>query len=178
MPARKEKSGFTLIELMVVIAIMAVLAVVGFASYSIALGKARDAKRRADLHDIRNALESYYVRNNAYPSTGGVGWYSSEPGDLVSNNSGNWIPGLAPNFIKTLPRDPKGGLGNPATITICGSSSWRQAYLYRSDDGRSYALLAHCSMEAENWGSNDPLIDSVRPTWALKVCDGPPGCSY
>lgn len=173
MPARKEKSGFTLIELMVVIAIMAVLAVVGFASYSLALGKARDAKRRADLHDIRNALESYYVRNNAYPSTGGVGWYSSEPGDLVGNNSGNWIPGLAPNFIKTLPRDP---LGGTTPITIC--TNWKPAYLYRSDDGTSYALLAHCSMEAENWSSNDPLIDPNRPTWALKVCDGPPGCSY
>lgn len=176
MPARKEKSGFTLIELMVVIAIMAVLAVVGFASYSIALGKARDAKRKVDLNDIRNSLEIYHVRNNAYPSTGGL-WYSSEPGDLVGNNNGNWIPGLATTFIKALPRDPQGGLGNPATYTNCGSS-WRQAYLYRSDDGISYALLSHCSMETENWGSNDPLIDPSRPTWALKVCDGPPGCSY
>lgn len=169
-PARK---GFTLVELLVVISIIAILSVIGITVFSSAQKSARDAKRRADLQALRLALEQYKTANGIYPVTGAEIWYSSESDDSASDNNGNYILNLAPNYIVSLPRDPTGGAS-----TISGCSVWKRAYLYRSDDGTSYALLSHCSMEAQNWSSNDTLIDPVRPTWALKICDGPPGCGY
>jgi prepilin-type N-terminal cleavage/methylation domain-containing protein len=60
--------GFTLIELLVVIAIIGVLSSVVMTSLNTARGKARDARRVADINQIKIALEFYYDKNgNVYP---------------------------------------------------------------------------------------------------------------
>ncbi|QQG43927.1 MAG: prepilin-type N-terminal cleavage/methylation domain-containing protein [Candidatus Roizmanbacteria bacterium] len=58
------KKGFTLLELLVVIGIIAVLIGVGAVSYSTAQKKARDAKRRSDLKTVQNCMEQYYTTNS------------------------------------------------------------------------------------------------------------------
>lgn len=63
------KKGFTLIELLVVVAIIAILSMVGMAAYGNVQKNARDAKRRGDIHTIRNALDAYYMDNKSYPAT-------------------------------------------------------------------------------------------------------------
>lgn len=52
--------AFTLLEMLVVIGIIAILVTLGFASYSTAQKKARDAKRQGDLKAIQSAYEQYY----------------------------------------------------------------------------------------------------------------------
>lgn len=162
---RERNVGFTLIELLVVIAIIGVLASTVLASVNTARAKSRDARRKADLSQLRLALELYYDANGAYPpSAAGPNWYSSEPGDNGSNNGGNWIPGLTPTYMSSLPRDPLGGAGRPSAIC----TSWRSAYLYISN-GQGYTLLSHCSPEMP-WTSSDSFYDTSRPTWAWRVC--------
>ena len=53
----KTFSGFTLIELMVAISIVAILTTIGLAAYSTIQGNARDAKKKGDIDAIANALE-------------------------------------------------------------------------------------------------------------------------
>lgn len=65
----KEKKGFTLIELMVVISIGAILIALGTVSYTTAQKKSRDAKRRGDMKGTANAFEQYYSVNGEYDST-------------------------------------------------------------------------------------------------------------
>jgi type II secretion system protein G len=162
----KNSKGFTLIELLVVIAIIGVLSSVVLASLNNARSRGRDSKRKQDLVSLRTALEMYYNDHNGYPSTGGV-WYSSEPSDQVSNNSGNWIPGLAPTYMPVLPRDPRGG----ASLIQPTCGSWLSAYVYRSD-GTNYKLLSHCAPE-NAWTSGDQFYDLSRTTWAWRITNNP-----
>lgn len=163
----QEGEGFTLIELLVVIAIIGVLASVVLASVNTARAKSRDARRKADLNQLRLALELYYDTNGAYPpSAPGPSWYSSESPQCctATNNGGNWIPGLAPTYIPVLPRDPLPGTGRPQPT--CGA--WNSSYLYVSN-GQGYTLLSHCSPEGA-WTSSDGFYDPARPTWSWRVC--------
>lgn len=59
--------GFTLMELLIVIAIMAILVSLGAASYSTAQKSSRDARRRSDMKAIQNAVEQYLANTKAYP---------------------------------------------------------------------------------------------------------------
>lgn len=64
---RRRRNGFTFIELLVVITIIAVLSMIAVVSYSSANIKARDGKRKADIEQIRAALEMYRTDHSAYP---------------------------------------------------------------------------------------------------------------
>jgi general secretion pathway protein G len=63
-----HKSGFTMVELLVVATIISILATLGIATYSSISRQSRDAKRKGDLENVRAALEQYKNDNNYYPS--------------------------------------------------------------------------------------------------------------
>ncbi len=62
---KKNKLGFTLLELLVVISIIGILLALGAVAYSTAQRKSRDAKRRGDIKSLQNGFEQYYASNNA-----------------------------------------------------------------------------------------------------------------
>jgi len=64
-----KKRGFTLIELLVVLSIIGVIMAFSFVGFSQARKSARDTKRKADLEQIRSALEIYRTDCKTYPTT-------------------------------------------------------------------------------------------------------------
>lgn len=65
----KQKKGFTLLELLVVVGIIGILMAIAAVSFAQAQKKARDNRRKSDLRAIQNALEQYYSDNSsAYPT--------------------------------------------------------------------------------------------------------------
>lgn len=75
----QPKRGFTLIELMIAISIMAILFAIGATTYRRAEVSGRDAKRKQDIQLIAQALELYYQTNKRYPITDATagGWQFS-----------------------------------------------------------------------------------------------------
>jgi type II secretion system protein G len=68
-----KKSGFTLVELLIVIAIIGILASIGLASFNSSQMKSRDAKRKSDFQQLANALELYYNDKGQYPASDASG---------------------------------------------------------------------------------------------------------
>lgn len=71
-PVLSRNEGFTFLELMLVIIILGVLAALISGNFITSLKKGRDARRKADLEQIRQALEFYYEDNKSYPPTADV----------------------------------------------------------------------------------------------------------
>ncbi len=99
-----KSSGFTLIELMVVVAIIAILATIGFTLYSGVQSKARDAKRQGDIDAIAKAFEVNKVQGSTtYPAIS-TAWFA-----------GNTIPKEASTTYT-----PQYTLVYPATAGVTG----------------------------------------------------------
>lgn len=82
----KKQQGFTLLELVIVIVIIAILALIGFQALVDGPKRARDTQRKNDLRNIKTALETYFTDFNEYPA--------------ATNN-------LQPDYMKDVPEDPQ-----------------------------------------------------------------------
>lgn len=78
------KRGFTLIELVVVLIIVAVLGVLGLTQYTGLIEKARGAEAKEILGSLRKLAAAYYMANNALPAATDLG-IGAPGGDLTPN---------------------------------------------------------------------------------------------
>lgn len=120
-----RSSGFTIIELIVVIIVLGILVGITIVSYNGAQGRARDADRRVDVANLVKALEMYYDDNGRYPtasgtnSTAGSIWYSSD-----TTSWSTFATALA-GILTPLPSDPLNKAGN---IRAANSPGLNYAY--------------------------------------------------
>jgi prepilin-type N-terminal cleavage/methylation domain-containing protein len=67
LPVPKSPRAFTLIELLIVVAIIAILAAIAVPNFLEAQTRAKVSRAKADMRSITTAIESYRVDNNKYP---------------------------------------------------------------------------------------------------------------
>jgi general secretion pathway protein G len=66
---RNQQSGFTLIELIVVVTIIGILAAVAVSNVRYAQQKARESALRHDLFEMRKSIDDYYADKQKYPQS-------------------------------------------------------------------------------------------------------------
>lgn len=87
--------GFTLIELIIVMAIIAILVSIAVPIYSNMVRRAREAVLREDLHTMRTAIDSYTVDKEQAPQSLDdlveAGYLKAIPVDPMTDSSDTWI---------------------------------------------------------------------------------------
>ena len=120
---RNAQSGFTLIEIMVVVVILAVLGALVVPKILENVDKARVTRAQSDIRAIQTALDLYRLDNFKYPTTEqGLQALVKQPADPTLTN-------YNPNgYLKSLPKDP-----------------WNNVYIYASPgaDGREYDITTY-----------------------------------
>ena len=96
-----DRSGFTIIEVLVVLALISILATMGMAQYRQSVMHAREAVLKTDLFDLRDAIDQYYADKGQYPATLNAlvedGYVRRIPVDPITNSADSW---------QTVPSDP------------------------------------------------------------------------
>jgi len=105
-----NKQGFTIVELLIVIVVIAILAAISIVAYSGIQQRARDSQRDGDVKVITKALELYYIDNGKFPAGGGstvINTYWTTSADA----SWNGLQTSLTSYLggKPLPKDPKQG---------------------------------------------------------------------
>jgi type II secretion system protein G len=139
--------GFTIVELLVVIVVIAILAAITIVAYNGIQGRANVAKTQSDLKSIQKLLELYKADNSVYPNTivsGSRGWFYAW--NSGSTGGDNFVQGLVPTYASSLPRPTAG------------------TYIFTSD-GTNYKLMRYSAIPSSEWGSVPAeMIDSYGST--------------
>jgi type IV pilus assembly protein PilA len=100
-PFRRSGTGFTLIELMVVIGIIAILAFIAIPQFSAIFGHGFDAQLKADAKACATAEDAYFMDTGVYTTNVGDLAFAPSPGSTVSISAGN-SGGLSSSFSVTV----------------------------------------------------------------------------
>lgn len=71
---KRNESGFTIVELLIVIVVIGILAALVLNTFSGIQERARDTERRTDINSLATQLEVYYADNGGYPDGATVGF--------------------------------------------------------------------------------------------------------
>ena len=84
-----KSSGFTIVELLVVIVVIGILAAITIVSYTGISGKADQASLQSDLSNAKKRLAIFYTDNGAYPATNNCGIAESTTNICLKTSGGN-----------------------------------------------------------------------------------------
>ena len=124
----KKTTGFTIVELLIVIVVIGILAAIVIVAFSGIQERARWGKLQGDISSINKAVQAYYAQNGSYPATATPPNWSWRYSCITGMAGNNFIPDSV-GLVSSMPQAPCGG----------GTTS-DDTWLYGSD-GVDYKLL-------------------------------------
>ena len=98
---RRSEAGFTLVELLIVLALITILATMGVVQYRNSVRHTQESVLRTDLFRMRDAIDQYYADKNKYPASLETlvsdGYMRRVPEDPVTKSADTW---------QTVPAEP------------------------------------------------------------------------
>ena len=155
---RRPANGFTLVELLIVIVVIAILASISIVAYNGIQSRAHDAAIRSDLRNIRTKLEIYKIDNDTYPF---------DPVSDPINPSGTAIKVA----LQTI--DMKLSTGSYNTST----ANTNLLYI-ASNDGQHYAILGYAKGNPTYYitdSNQSPAVYTGNGTSQSEYPGGSPG---
>ncbi len=131
---QRKESGFTIVELLIVIVVIGILAALVITTFSGVQKKARDTERQTDIKALHGQVEAYYAQKGNYPT-------------LANMQDNAWVSGNLKGLDTESAHDPKGGAGNNITAAA-GNNQYAYAVTPANCDNTSgnectgYALTA------------------------------------
>jgi type IV pilus assembly protein PilE len=141
--ARQER-GFTLLEVMMVVTIIAILAAIAVPAYSDYVTRGRVIEATAGLGDARAKMEQYFQDNRAYP-TGGCVVYPNAPGALQ----------LQLSALQRFTLDCGTPTANAYTVTATGNGPMA-GFSYTIDNNNVRTSAFTGSGASHNWTAATP----------------------
>lgn len=135
-----SKKGFTVLELLVVVAVIAILSSIALVLTSGTKEKSRDSRRMEDIRQMQNALNLYYTNHNRFPIE------TSKVTITGSDDFSNIL--IADGVIEEVPADPL----HPS-----------RTYTYQSDDSGSDYTVTFCLETNTVAGFSEGCNNTVGP---------------
>lgn len=124
---KKQRSGFTLVELLIVIVVIAILAAISVVAYNGIQSRARDTIRKNDAATIAKLMTLYATENGPIYQSSGCGWAGQGSGWFNHQGSLNY-PRSVMNCIKDSGATGQ-TLADPSGTTAC-TTGGRDCYAY------------------------------------------------
>ena len=105
---KERRSSFTLIEILLVVAIIAILALIAVPNFLEAQIRAKISRVKADFRSLAAATEAYWVDHNVYPPTAlhsQGGRTVDYPLNFVCGDGGGWMVTTPIAYITSYPKD-------------------------------------------------------------------------
>lgn len=175
------RRGFTVVELLIVIVIVAILAAISIVAYNGIQDRARDTQRKAAISTIAKALDMYFIKNGSFPSSAcGLGTGCKINSGWLTTADPSWVnieSALVPDYISAVPKDPKASQTTSSAISggqnfdyymmvngWCGTSASKPGYMltYRLEgSAQKDEIIGDCPSSATqpyNYSSSQYIV--------------------